>query len=150
MTLNFIGSTDIYEDKDSVISEYENAGRNNMNKVKLNLGCGSEVLEGYENYDFFPVDKRVNFIDLSKLPLSFTDNSVDEILLAHTLEHLIDPMSFVMDCHRILKPDGRLVIKVPARGSSLAHLRAYHTVGYMRCVSSSSKESNGHQQRAAR
>jgi len=38
---------------------------------------------------------------------------IDEILLAHVLEHIMSWHLVVQDCHRVLKPGGILTIKVP-------------------------------------
>ncbi len=66
--------------------------------MKLNLGCGEEVLDGWENYDLYSEDKRVKKLDLTKLPLPFEDNSVDAIRLFHVLEHLdVVPYLFMME-----------------------------------------------------
>jgi predicted SAM-dependent methyltransferase len=56
--------------------------------MKLNLGCGSKIIDGYvnvESCDYFNADKSC---DLEKFPYPFKDDSVDEILMSHTLERL--------------------------------------------------------------
>lgn len=54
--------------------------------VKLNLGCGSKKLEGYVNVDKFgEPDVRH---DLESFPWPWPDDSVEEVLLVHVLEHL--------------------------------------------------------------
>lgn len=44
--------------------------------VRLNLGCGDKILEGYANIDV-----------ASERAKKFLDNSADEILAAHVVEH---------------------------------------------------------------
>ncbi|MFH1044955.1 MAG: methyltransferase domain-containing protein, partial [Pseudomonadota bacterium] len=56
---------------------------------KLNLGCGDKILPGYLNVDV--VESRRGFkpdviCDLHQLT-PFEDNSVDEILSVHVVEH---------------------------------------------------------------
>lgn len=48
---------------------------------------------------------------LSKAPLE--KESCAAITMFHVLEHLYDPGSYLEAAHRLLKPDGRLVVQVP-------------------------------------
>ena len=82
---------------------------------RLHLGCGPIRLEGFINVDavFTPaVDFRCK---LSKLYDFFPENSVAEIYLCHTLEHV--PARFLplylKQFHHILKKGGILRISVP-------------------------------------
>ena len=59
-----------------------------MNMIKLNLGCGSKILPGYTNIDKFATYNPDIVHDLEKFPYPFKDNSVNEILLSHVLEHV--------------------------------------------------------------
>lgn len=74
--------------------------------MKLNVGCGGNILEGWRNHD---AD-----MDITK-PLPFPDNSVEFILAEHVIEHTSGPDSFRFMCeaYRILKPGGVLRICVP-------------------------------------
>lgn len=95
-----------------------------MNKIKLNLGCGTKILDGWENYDKFPVNDKVKFINLEDLPLSFEDNYVNEILLDNVIEHLfVNLFDFIMEIWRILKPDGIVTIVVPGFRNVIGHVR---------------------------
>ena len=106
----------------------------------LNLGCGRNVLEGYENYDLYPVDARVIKLDISQLPLPFEDRYADEILLSHVLEHLnINHLDFIMECYRILKPRGRLHIALPVRDGGIEHIREVFDKDYFQCLFVSSE-----------
>ena len=55
--------------------------------MKLNLGCGNDLKEGYVNVDI--VDYGGNTIhDINKFPYPFEDNTFDEVLASHVLEPL--------------------------------------------------------------
>ena len=56
--------------------------------MKLNLGCGNKLLKGYINLDKFNYYKCDVTHDLEKFPYPFKNDSVNEILLSHVLEHI--------------------------------------------------------------
>lgn len=105
--------------------------------MKLNLGCGAQVVETWINVDYslgarlakVPLfgalnrrlrlfnldwDSRIALHDLTK-PLPWTDGSCDAIYSSHTLEHLTrdDGRRLLAECHRVLRPGGILRIVVP-------------------------------------
>ncbi len=41
------------------------------------------------------------------------DESCAAVTMFHVLEHLYDPSAYLLAAHRLLKPDGRLIIQVP-------------------------------------
>jgi predicted SAM-dependent methyltransferase len=81
--------------------------------MKLNLGCGSDIREGYVNVDKFPANEDVVQADLPTLP--FADNSADEVVLSHVLEHFgyADGERLCHEILRVLKPTGYTFIEVP-------------------------------------
>lgn len=85
---------------------------------KLNLGCGTKILAGYENYD-----KEVN---LDK-KLKFKDNSIDYILIEDVLEHVNNPEYTLSELKRILKIGGILEIHVPHYRSPCAYMVQHKT-----------------------
>jgi len=74
--------------------------------LKLNLGCGGNILQGFENHD---AD-----VDITK-PLPWKNDSADFILLEHCLEHVTGPQGFgfMREAYRVLKKGGVLRICVP-------------------------------------
>lgn len=52
--------------------------------------------------------------------MQYPDKQFDAIVMSHTIEHLPDPRATLVECHRILKADGRLVISTP-NADGLAH-----------------------------
>jgi predicted SAM-dependent methyltransferase len=83
--------------------------------MKLNLGCGYDVREGYVNVDFRPTLSTVMVVDLSVLPWPFEDSSADEILMLDFLEHFpyAQTKRILLECYRVLKSDGSLIVQVP-------------------------------------
>ena len=84
--------------------------------MKLNLGCGYNKFDGYVNVDHDSLCQPDIVADLEdRLP--FEDNSVDEIIMYHVLEHLGQDVktyfSIWKELYRILKNDGELKITVP-------------------------------------
>jgi SAM-dependent methyltransferase len=80
---------------------------------KLNLGSGSNILEGYDNIDLYYEDPRVIKMDIRRL--DYPDDSVDEVLASHVLEHLPfrDVDGAVEEMYRVLKPGGAAYVEVP-------------------------------------
>ena len=83
-------------------------------KLRLNLGCRTRVLDGWKNFDCDPhqgVDVVGDIRNLS----AFADNSVAEIMASHCLEHLPHPetLSALKEWHRVLEPGGKLYVAVP-------------------------------------
>ena len=85
--------------------------------MKLNLGCGSKILDGYKNVDKFDYYKPEIIHDLEITPYPFKESSVDEILLSHVLEHIgQDPNVFnniIKEIYRICKNQAVIDIRVP-------------------------------------
>lgn len=113
--------------------------------MKLNLGCGDKILEGYENFDMFPSDCRVKKLDLNRLPLPFGDGVADEIILCHVLEHLtVHPYDVIRECYRILKSDGVLRVSLPGFSFYVHHIRGFHTGRYLDCLVPHSDENRNY------
>lgn len=101
---------------------------------KINLGCGENILDDWENYDLFPFNKKVERIDIDKLPLPFDSESIDEILLSHTFEHLnINRHYLMLEFYRILRDGGKLTISVPLYNDAVTHTKPYFPKGYFNC-----------------
>lgn len=95
--------------------------------TKLNLGSGGRPLEGYVNVDISPDAPKVNIVhDLDKMPWPFDDESIDEIVMSHCLEHLEDHNAAMREIHRILKPGALSVVTVPHFTWQLAYADPTH------------------------
>lgn len=78
--------------------------------VKLNLGCSDTRINGFLGVDVCPPADVV--ADL-RLRWPWEDSSVEEILAHDVLEHL-PQIHGLNEAHRVLRPGGKLNIKVPA------------------------------------
>lgn len=90
--------------------------------MKLHLGCGAIILEGWINVDIDP--PKGGFKQDLRRPLPQGHDEVDFIFHEHFLEHLTldEGMVFLRDCYRVLKPGGVMRVVTP----DLMHLaRSY-------------------------
>jgi len=82
---------------------------------KLNLGCGSKIIDGYLNVDRSAPADLVH--DLESFPWPWPDNSIEEIRLVHVLEHLgKDTATFknlVQEIYRVACNNAKIQIIVP-------------------------------------
>src|SRR5258708_28997174 len=85
--------------------------------MKLNLGCGQNKVPGYLNVDKFDACGPDQVVDLEIFPWPFADNSADEILMNHVLEHLGQEtrifLGIMRELYRVLKPGAQLRVRVP-------------------------------------
>lgn len=79
---------------------------------KLNIGCGSNIREGWVNLDITNQPGVDVVHDIENLPLPFADDSFDEILCQDILEH-VEYLPVIKDIYRILAQDGAVHIRVP-------------------------------------
>ncbi len=79
--------------------------------LKLNLGCGNDLREGYENIDLFVHGDGI--IEMDALELEYGDNEVDEILAKNLLQYIpkSDLESALAEWTRVLKPGGLLQLE---------------------------------------
>jgi ubiquinone/menaquinone biosynthesis C-methylase UbiE len=96
-----------------------------MFEVRLNLGCGPVLLDGYVNCDmpanWSTVQPDVE-CDLRALP--FDAAYADEVLAVHVVEHFYrwETTALLREWVRVLKPGGLLVIECPCMDKITAHL----------------------------
>lgn len=95
---------------------------------KLNLGAGELKKTGYINIDWNELAQPDIRHDLNIFPYPFSDSAFDLIEASHILEHLDRPFAVMRELHRILKPGGRLIIKVPHFSRGFTH--AEHSHGF--------------------
>lgn len=102
-----------------------------MQKIKANFGCGNNIKEGYLNFDKYPINDSVHYLDLNRLPLPFSENYFDEILLLNVIEHLdINHIELLKNIHFVLKPFGVLTIQVPINMDIVTHTKPFFNINY--------------------
>jgi len=80
-------------------------------KPKVNLGCGRNPIRGFVNADFRQGPGVDVIADVSRLP--FTTGSLGMVYASHVLEHVVHLDDAMREIHRVLRPGGLLVARVP-------------------------------------
>jgi len=95
-------------------------------KKKLDLGCGNRKMQGATGIDINPKTEADIIHDLNKTPYPLTESTFDEIFADNVIEHLDNVVKVMEEIHRISKPDGIIVIKVPYFRSRFAYIDPTH------------------------
>jgi hypothetical protein len=99
--------------------------------LRLNLGCGNDILQGYVNHDVFRHRPEVDVThDLRQLPWPWGDECAEIIRLLDVLEHLPEVVPILDESWRILKPGGVLHVRVPHYQSENTWLDPTHRRGF--------------------
>ena len=102
------------------------------------LGCGRRKFPGAVGIDLLPGDSVDIVHNLDEYPWPVDDDSFDLVIATHIAEHVRDFTRFLLECYRIVRPDGVLIVRCPHfswRGSyshplHLRHL-CYDSIGLM-------------------
>jgi hypothetical protein len=81
--------------------------------MKVQIGCGNDRKKGYINLDSSRKVTPDIVWNLEKVPLPFKDNSIEEIIANHVLEHIFNFVPLIHDLWRIGKNNAKIKIKVP-------------------------------------
>lgn len=85
--------------------------------MRLNLGCGSKKLPGWTNVDKFATSATDQVLDLELFPWPWPDDSVEEVLLVHVLEHLGAQtavyLGIIKELYRVCRDGAQIRISVP-------------------------------------
>ncbi len=95
----------------------------NMTGDMLDVGCGQKPYKDFfsrvDKYIGMEYDNEYNkkysqadiFYDGRQFPLE--DNSFNSVMATQVLEHIFNPIEFLSEINRILKPGGKLLLTVP-------------------------------------
>lgn len=83
------------------------------NKRALDIGCGQRKLPGAVGMDIIKNSTADVIHDASAIPWPFEDSSFKIVFANHFVEHIDDLLAFFNEVHRILEPNGRLIMQVP-------------------------------------
>mgnify|MGYP001593451329 CR=1 FL=1 len=92
--------------------------------LKLNLGCYNKPIPGHINIDIRPPpETSADLVENIKDLPSFKENSIDEILCVHTIEHFprTEILPILKRWHSLLKKDGLLRLAVPNMLECMKH-----------------------------
>ena len=81
----------------------------NQNIIKEGIGFDFRIDDEVKGNNIRLINNR----NLKRFPIE--DNTIDVVFLNAVLEHLTDPVSVLIDCKRILKSGGSIVLTTPTR-----------------------------------
>jgi SAM-dependent methyltransferase len=77
------------------------------------MGCGRDIRPGFVNADSKRLPGVDVLCDFSRRPWPFRDDSFDEVVAVHVLEHLPDTIRTMEELHRVTTAGARILIEVP-------------------------------------
>jgi hypothetical protein len=89
----------------------------NSKSMRLNLGCGDKILEGYVNVDVAPSrgGRHPDVICDIRFLEGFSSASADEVMAIHVIEHIErwEVVAVLRRWRELLRPGGKLVLETP-------------------------------------
>ncbi|MBN2284938.1 MAG: methyltransferase domain-containing protein [Tissierellales bacterium] len=89
--------------------------------MKINFGCGKRRIDGYIGVDKIQMPTVDVVHDMNSFPYPFNDESVEEVILSHILEHLPNTVHVMEEIWRICRPEAMLEVDVPYYNSPSAY-----------------------------
>lgn len=85
--------------------------------MKLNLGCGDKILDGYVNVDVVEAraGNRPDIVSDLHALTAFADSCADEVLAVHVIEHFWrwEVKDILREWLRVMKPGASLILECP-------------------------------------
>src|SRR5690242_19746066 len=93
----------------------------------LHIGSGKRKVCGAVTMDINRAHRPDLVWDLNRFPYPLEDSSFDLAVCEHVLEHLKDVVRVMEELHRVLRPEGKVCIRVPHFSSLNANTDPTHT-----------------------
>ncbi|MFZ4431577.1 MAG: methyltransferase domain-containing protein [Microthrixaceae bacterium] len=97
-----------------------------MGALTLHLGCGPVPMPNAVNVDKIAIGGVDVVHDLDVTPWPFDAGQFQEVKAQHLFEHVADPVAFMAECWRVLRPGGLLLLRVPHYQSEQAYTDPTH------------------------
>jgi len=82
--------------------------------MRLNIGAGDQKIEGFVTVDYDENCSPDYVVDIEREKLPFEDNTVEQVICHHVLEHLGEGyFHFVKELYRVCKDEALIDILVP-------------------------------------
>jgi SAM-dependent methyltransferase len=101
---------------EEIIDQYKKQNK----PIKINIACGQQRQEGFIGIDKVKTEVTDIIQDLETYPWPLEDDSVDEIVCSHYIEHTKDLIKFVDEMYRIMKKGAKATIVAPYYASMRA------------------------------
>jgi SAM-dependent methyltransferase len=126
-----LARTGMRPEVDSFLRRRRQEGR----PVVLDLGCGGRKAAGAFGIDAAGLPGVDLVHDLESRPYPLPDDCADQVLLNHVLEHFADPLPLLEEVWRMLRPEGRALIRTPHYSGPYAwkdptHRRAFSSESF--------------------
>jgi len=112
--------------------------------MKLNIGCGRDIREGWVNLDINKTSGVDVVHNLNEFPYPFKENSLDEVLAIDVFEHVDDLILVLEELFRICKPGATIKAVVPYGVGWVEHIQHKRGFNYttFKSVSQNKREVN--------
>ncbi|HXJ84310.1 MAG TPA: methyltransferase domain-containing protein [Candidatus Methylomirabilis sp.] len=93
--------------------------------VRLDLGCGTAKCPGFIGADRFRLSGVDLIVDLD-MPLPFRSDSVDVVVMSHSLEHVRDLLTTLKEVYRVCRHGARVCVVAPYSHQALNLANPFH------------------------
>ena len=105
----------MHDNREKMLKQLEQIKQNAVDNgtANLHMGCGPQILDGFDNIDKYHEDERIIKKDMYKT--NYNINTIDTIYSSHSLEHLPFRKARLALIHwaDLLKSGGTLYLAVP-------------------------------------